>query len=493
MSKQNETNKLLRAVGLKTKNANFDANCKVCGTKIRGKAPKHAVVCVNLPTESRKKSWIHTSCIDVDKHLLPEDHKMSGQNIAYAIIHNGSSMKAFKDAYFADEDRDYVHSIKDGGWDNPKPKTPPKESKTPPKENKDDLDSLFKENPLKPVKVSIPTAASGEAGDVLAGLVAPSLIGMVSNHVQSEIASQLAAMSLPRPLVVKPLGKDSRDLEVGLTHPCFEHALDLAKIRANAYSCGAAGSGKTFAAKQIFETLLHLPKENGGFANKNLTLDDNFVILSCHNEMMPSDIVGGMIPQINPKDGGEVEVHRMSDIVKVYRDGGVLVFDEFPCLVGGTAIAANAALAGDTWRMPDGKVVRRSDDLWILATGNTLGQGSGRSGYIANETLDISTLNRFAGGVIHWGYDRAFERELIQDDEIVNFFHEVRSKADSAGIRRIISPRHMQTAYKQKHVLGWNGNRWRTTALADWNEKDLRAIGYDKSFIEDATGNGGAA
>lgn len=490
MSKQNQTNKLLRAVGLKTKNANFDANCKVCGNQIKGKAPKHAVVCVNLPTESRKKSWIHTDCIDVHKHLLPDDHKFAGQNIAYAIIHGGSTMKAFKDAYFADNDREYVPSIKDGGKEVPK--SPPKETpkkETPPKETPK---PSVKVKP-KPVKVSTPTAASGEAGDVLAGLVAPSLIGMVSSHVQSEIASQLAAMSLPRPLVVKPLGEDSRDLEVGLTHPCFEHALDLAKIRANAYSCGAAGSGKTFAALQIFRTLQHLPKENGGFANKNLNEDDNFVILSCHNEMMPSDIVGGMIPQINPKDGGEVEVHRMSDIVKVYRDGGVLVFDEFPCLVGGTAIAANAALAGDTWRMPDGKVVRRSDDLWILATGNTLGQGSGRSGYIANETLDISTLNRFAGGVIHWGYDRAFERELIQDDEIVNFFHEVRSKADSAGIRRIISPRHMQTAYKQKHVLGWNGNRWRTTALADWNEKDLRAIGYDKSFIEDATGNGGAA
>ena len=486
MTKQNQTNKLLRAVGLKTKNANFDANCKVCGEEIRGKAPKHAVVCVKLPTESRKKSWIHTSCIDVHQHLLPEDHKFAGQNIAYAIS-NLSNMKKFEDAYFVDNDRNYVPSQKDGKLklrETPKetPKKTPKKE-TPPKETPKP----------KPVKVSIPTTASGEAGDVLAGLVAPSLIGMVSSHVQSEIASQLSAMSLPRPLVVKPLGDDSRKLEVGLTHPCFEHALDLAKIRANAYSCGAAGSGKTFAAKQIFETLVHLPKKNGGFANKDLTLDDNFVILSCHNEMMPSDIVGGMIPQINPKDGGEVEVHRMSDIVKVYRDGGVLVFDEFPCLVGGTAISANAALAGDTWRMPDGSVVHRSDDLWILATGNTLGQGSGRSGYIANETLDISTLNRFAGGVIHWGYDRAVERELIQDDEIVNFFHEVRSKATNAGIRRIISPRHMQTAYKQKHVLGWNGQRWRTTALADWNEKDLRAIGYDKSFIEDATGNGGAA
>ena len=477
MSKQNETNKLLRAVGLKVKNANFDANCKVCGGEIRGKAPKHAVVCVKLPTESRKKSWIHTECIDVQEHLLPEDHTFANQQIDYAIVHGGFSTDEFKTAYKADFGKEYLLKQRDGSRETPK-ETPKKE--TPPSK---------KETPKpKPVKVSIPTAASGEAGDVLAGLVAPSLIGMVSNHVQSEIASQLAAMSLPRPLVVKPLGEDSRELEVGLTHPCFEHALDLAKIRANAYSCGAAGSGKTFAAKQIFETLLHLPKENGGFANKNLTLEDNFVILSCHNEMMPSDIVGGMIPQINPKGDGEVEVHRRSDVVKTYASGGIIVLDEFPCLVGGTAIAANAALAGDTWRMPDGSVVNRSDDLWILATGNTLGQGSGRSGYIANETLDMSTLNRFAGGVIHWGYDRAFERELIQDDEIVNFFHEVRSKAESAGIRRIISPRHMQTAYKQKHVLGWNGNRWRTTALADWNEKDLRAIGYDKSFIDDATG-----
>jgi len=458
MSKQTPKAALLREVGIQTKNANFDATCKVCGNPIRGKAPKCSVAAVSIDGETRKQSWIHTKCVDVNQHKQPETNKL--------LRNLFSSQQATK----------WV-SLSEG---KKQEDTPPQEEEKMPKEKKE------KKQPKVELK-QMPTPTEGDGGSVLAGLVAPHLIGMVSDHVQSQISQGLADLSLPRPLVVKPLGSTD-EVKVGLAHPCFDHLLEMARIRTNTLASGPAGSGKTFAAEQVFNVLKTLPAEQGGFAKPEQV---RFTVLSCHNEMMPSDIVGPMIPNI--RDGSEN--HRMTEVVKTYRDGGVLVFDEFDRLMGGTAVAANMALANQTWSMPDGTVINRSPDLFILATANTLGQGKGRSPYGSAEVLDGATLNRFAGGVIHWGYDRAFERELIGDDAITSFFHDLRSKADSAGLYgRIVSPRSMLTALKQKQVLGWSMERIRKVAVADWSAKDLKTCGFEESFITSALQtNGGAA
>ena len=448
MSKQSTENQALRSGGFQTKNANYDGKCLVCGGAIHGKGDKSPVVAVKLPTQSRKQNWIHATCVDLDNHRSPT----TGLTVRESLPANQHYL------FTGDE----------------KPKTPPKETKKP------------KSQPKVEVK-PLPVVGSDDAGGaVLASLVSPHIMGMVSDHVQQQISQGLADLSLPRPLVVQPLG-ETDEVKVGLAHPCFDHLLEMGRIRTNTLASGPAGSGKTFAAEQVFNTLRQLPESQGGFASDSV----RFTILSCHNEMMPSDIVGPMIPNI--KDGSEN--HRMTEVVKTYRDGGVLVFDEFDRLMGGTAVAANMALANETWSMPDGTVVPRSPDLFILATANTLGQGRGRSPYGAAEVLDGATLNRFAGGVIHWGYDRAFERQLISDDAITSFFHDLRSKADDAGLYgRIISPRHMLTALKQKQVLGWDMERIRRVAVADWSEKDLKTVGFEPAFITSALQtNGGAA
>jgi len=301
------------------------------------------------------------------------------------------------------------------------------------------------------------------------------------------IETEIAKLSLPRETVLKPLG-DFEEVKVGMTHPKFEELLDQAKIRINSLAVGPAGSGKTFASQQVFNALLEIPQELGGFKNKSLTVDNNFVVVSCHGEMMPSDIVGPMIPQISPKEDGEVEVHRMTNLVKVYRDGGVLVLDEFDALVGDTAIAVNSALSGDSWTMPDGIVIKKSEDFFCLATANTFGNGAGRGAYSARNKLDGATLNRFAGGIIHWDYDTDFERNIIQDDEICDFFQDLRSTMKETGIQRIISPRHMLSAKKQKEMLKWDMSKIKSKALADWTEKDLRTVGMTKSFIDRTIG-----
>ena len=451
---------LLREVGIKTKNANFDSTCKVCGGAINGTSPKCSVAQVKIPTESRRASWIHTDCVDIHFHLTvpPKGEEHTSTTIAEAMTM--TQQKRF----IGDEEA-------------PKEDTPKETPKMPRKQKEKDF------NPFAPNALQ----QKDPAGAALAELVAPHIMAGFTDHVDTVMEEKVNALALPRTTVVKPLG-DFEEVKVGLTHPCFDEALELARIRTNCMASGPAGSGKTHAARQIFDTLKALPPEAGGFANPDKV---RLHIESCHNEMMPSDIVGPMVPNIS--DGSEN--HRMTEIVKTFRDGGVLVFDEFDRLMGGTAVAANMALANETWTMPDGTVIDKSPDLFILATTNTLGQGKGRGPYSAAETLDGATLNRFAGGVIRWGYDCAFERMLIGDDEIVSFFHDLRSRADKAGlISRIISPRHMLTAKKQKHVLGWDMERIRRMALRDWNRKDLKTIGFDESFIEKTLAtNGGAA
>jgi len=458
MSRQKQSPRatLLREVGIKTKNANFDSTCKVCSAPIRGTSPKCSVAQVKIPKESRKASWVHTDCVDIHYHLNVESH--------YPIA---KAMTMTQQKRFIGDD------FKE---DAPKEDTPKETPKMPtPKPT--------------PTPKPIPTSVKGgdPAGEALASMVMPHLMAGFTDHVDTVMNDKINALALPRTTIVKPLG-DFEEVKVGLTHPCFDEALDLGRIRANCLASGPAGSGKTHAAKQIFDTLKSLPESAGGFAKPDTV---RFTVISCHNEMMPSDIVGPMVPNISTGD----EKHRITEIVNTFRDGGVLVFDEFDRLMGGTAVAANMALANDSWTMPDGSVIYKSPDLFILATANTLGQGKGRSAYVSAETLDGATLNRFAGGVIRWGYDRAFERMLIGDDEIVSFFHDLRDRADKAGlVSRIISPRHMLTAKKQKYILGYDMERIRRIAVRDWNRKDLKTIGFDNEFIDGALAtNGGAA
>lgn len=457
MSRQKQSPKasLLREVGLQTKNANFDSTCKVCSNPINGTSPKCSVVAVKIPSESRKQTWIHADCVDIKYHLIPESYDSISDKM------NPSQITSWEQL--------------DG---KPRDPTPKEETKMP----------TPKPTPT-PTPKPIPASVNGgdPAGEALASMVMPHLMAGFTDHVDTVMTDKINALALPRTTVVKPLG-DFEEVKVGLTHPCFDEALDLGRIRANCLASGPAGSGKTHAAKQIFDTLKSLPESAGGFAKPDTV---RFTVISCHNEMMPSDIVGPMVPNVSTGD----EKHRITEIVNTFRDGGVLVFDEFDRLMGGTAVAANMALANDSWTMPDGSVIHKSPDLFILATANTLGQGKGRSAYVSAETLDGATLNRFAGGVIRWGYDRAFERMLIGDDEIVSFFHDLRDRADKAGlVSRIISPRHMITAKKQKHILGYDMERIRRIAVRDWNRKDLKTIGFDDQFIDGALAtNGGAA
>jgi hypothetical protein len=451
MSQKDPKQAALRDGGFQTKNANYDGSCPACDGVIDGKT-KHPVVAVaNRWNGSRKQRWIHISC------LRQEDgHPDTGNSVVASLTKRG------------------VATVFDGE----EPKSPPKETpkETPPPK--------VKTMPQKQTPAPDATKPT-EAGDALSAIVLPSLLRDVTGHIEQTISDGLAALNVPRALTVQQVG-DLPEVEVGLAHPRFDVLLDLARIRQNVLAVGPAGSGKTFAAEQVFQTLCKMDPSSGGFT----TDTPRFTVVSCYGEMMPSDIVGPMVPNVS--DGSEK--HRITEAVLTYRDGGVLVWDEFDSLVGDTAIAANAALSGESWTMPDGTVIRKHPDFVCMATANTFGQGKGRGPYGSRNTLDGATLNRFAGGVIRWGYDLTFERALIGDDEVVGWFHDLRTKAESCGLDgRIVGPRNMMAAARQKNVLGWSKTQWTQQALRDWSEKDLRTVGMDSTFINETTSFGGAA
>jgi hypothetical protein len=239
---------------------------------------------------------------------------------------------------------------------------------------------------------------------------------------------------------------------------------------------GPAGSGKTYGAEQVFRALLNIPKEAGGIHNAS-----DLVIVSCNEEMLPTEITGSTIPNIS--DGSPI--YTMSKIVETYINGGVLIFDEFDRLATGTAVALNAALAGTKWPLPDGSLAKRHEDTIFICTANTFGHGSNRT-YNAANKLDGATLNRFAGGILEWGYDQDLEKSFCPNSELRNLFLDARNKMNAANIQRIISPRHLQTAYTMSKVHGIPIRQVFLEGLADWNVNDLKMIGIDPNEVSES-------
>lgn len=91
-------------------------------------------------------------------------------------------------------------------------------------------------------------------------------------------------------------------------------------------------------------------------------------------------------------------------------------------------------------------------DFRVVAAGNTIGQGASIE-YVGRTQLDAASLDRFA--VVDVDYDRTIEMSCARDDrELVDFIHDVRGAAKSAGIPMVVSYRTITRVAKMKSALG---------------------------------------
>lgn len=201
----------------------------------------------------------------------------------------------------------------------------------------------------------------------------------------------------------------------------------------NVYLYGKAGSGKTTLAKKIATVLLKRPSYT----------------INCNQFTSPVQIIGGQT----------IEGYKEGNLVKAWREGGVLILDELPKLDPNTAGLLNEALAAsadnetkipiskekytalETEMLAEGKYlgyevvedgdkyyqiihvtitdgkgdkVRKHKNFCCIGTGNT-DMKTVSTNYSGNNRQDYSLVDRFAGSFYKIDYDITLERKLTYE------------------------------------------------------------------------------
>lgn len=200
-------------------------------------------------------------------------------------------------------------------------------------------------------------------------------------------------------------------------HYAFADLLLTLQAGEQPYLCGPSGSGKSHAAAQ---------------AAKILGL--SFRFMSC-----------------SPTIGGHVFFGYMSAtgtyvpgiIREAWEFGGVVLIDEIDACASQALVELNGALAlqaGAEFTFPDGACIPRHADFYVVAAGNTTGNGADDV-YNGREQLDGASLTRFV--VIEWGYDESLERQMVPAEHVpwAERVIALRKAAKAAGQALLITPR----------------------------------------------------
>lgn len=179
------------------------------------------------------------------------------------------------------------------------------------------------------------------------------------------------------------------------------------------YLAGPAGSGKNFTVEQI-------AKEMGW----------NFYF---SNSVQQEYKLTGFIDA-----GGK---YHETEFYKACTDENECVFflDEMDASIPDVLVLLNAAIANGYFEFPNGRV--DFDHVHFVAAGNTVGNGADDM-YTGRMVLDQATLDRFA--IVEFGYDTGIEMSITNNNnELVNFIHQLREQAEKKGIRATFSYRCM--------------------------------------------------
>lgn len=235
----------------------------------------------------------------------------------------------------------------------------------------------------------------------------------------------LQLMSYNSPAQAPPVAKNNQPKEIAekgkknVAKPIIvASAKQSAKVVAdllagnNVYLMGKAGSGKTYMAEAIAESVLNQPK----------------FMITCSQWTSPIEIRGGQTIT------GYVE----GELIKAWAQGGVLILDELPKLDPNTAGLLNAALAessaqpkynddgtvdestipiitnGKGDKIKKGSAALNESTKYrfcVIATGNTDMMSIG-SKYGGNQKQDYSLVDRFAGSYYYLDADEALEIKL---------------------------------------------------------------------------------
>lgn len=250
------------------------------------------------------------------------------------------------------------------------------------------------------------------------GKAAPVNADEVKRIVQDELKdldAKLEGLTTVR-IEVKLPDTDTVTALEGRHHPEMENLLIAAASREvngfhpNIMLSGPAGSGKTFAAKNVIKAL-------------GLTFEYNGALSMAHEVLGYQDAAGTYHP---------------TSFFRGYTEKSGYVFDEVDGSDNSPLLALNAALANGTASFPHGNFQRHPDSL-IIATANTWGLGA-TADYVGRSKLDAAFLSRFPIR-LYWDYDEKLEQDICGNADWAKRVQKARHAAKKAGIKVIICPR----------------------------------------------------
>lgn len=264
------------------------------------------------------------------------------------------------------------------------------------------------------VSTAVETAISSSLETLLSSLPQQEVdMDAIFEEVDKRIAVSLKTLK-PRESVkkVQVIHPDGAKVDVGAAHKNFPTLIKMLGARLNVALIGEAGSGKTHGAQQAAETM-GLPHYT----------------ISFHSKMTSTDLRGYM---------DAVGKYNCSPLYTAFKDGGVLILDEFDRANTEVVVSLNNLLAGRSYLFPNGENVQKHERFLVVACQNTTGLGSSKQ-YAAAQRQDASTLNRFVR--LAWDTDEALEIAIAGDTEATAAVQAIRRKAKELGMDIIISPR----------------------------------------------------
>lgn len=245
-------------------------------------------------------------------------------------------------------------------------------------------------------------------------------------------------------------------------HKSIDDVLHMLRTIGIAFLVGPTGTGKSTLAKTACKHLFNLtddPVTSGKYAQISFSPD------TTSGEMIGRTDVNGNFHE--------------SEIVRVFRDGGVILFDEIDDADASMLIKVNTALANGYLATPNGMVLRNKE-TYIVCAANTYGTGPDAM-YVGRTRLDAATLDRFCLSTIYVDYDTELEANIAsvlpenRKNWLLMYTEAVREAISKNKLRRACSTRFVINA--TSHLLNGKSPTWvRDTFLRGWSNSEIAKI-----------------
>ena len=255
-------------------------------------------------------------------------------------------------------------------------------------------------------------------------------------------------------------------------HYMTDEVVKRLKCLHKAFLVGPAGTGKSTLA-------LCACKELFGIEGtlQDVAKSDKFAQISFSPDTITADMLG--FTDVNG-------VFHETDIVRVFREGGLILFDEMDDADASLLVKLNTMLANGVIPTPNG-MVTQNPNTYIVGTANTYGTG-GDSMYVGRSRLDAATLDRWKLATIMVDYDKKLEDSMCygldekQKRELLTMRTVIRNSIEYNKWKQICSTRFVSDGVKMM-AAGYSSMQVLNTFLLSWSEREAKLI---KTGVKDA-------